>query len=193
LAAVPLCIWYTRRYRLNFLRLGDLLAPLLALGHFFGRLGCFAAGCCYGKVTTHPWGVSFPPAAFAYREMVHLGLLSAQAPYTPPLHPTQLYEALAELLIFFIVLWVNHRRRFFGQGLATYLILYPITRLVIEMFRADPGRRFPLALKTPALNQLFGLPVEGPSFLSTSQLLSLVALGIGAGLLGWLRRRRQRL
>ncbi len=176
LGAVLTSIWFTRRHQMGFLKVADLCVPLIALGHFFGRLGCFAAGCCYGKVTTFSMGLSFPQESMAFQEMLRDGLIDASAVATPALYPTQLYEALAELCICLVLLWINQRKRFHGQGLFTYLTLYPMVRFGLEILRADPDRRYVVALETPALQDALGLPVNTPVFLSTSQLISVLLM-----------------
>jgi len=110
---------------------GDAAAPALALGHAFGRLGCFAAGCCWGRACDAPWGVRYTdPEAI---------VLSVQ-PWVAgvPLHPTQLYEAVAELLLAALGAWLLTRRRFVGQVWWTYVALYAIFRAINETFRGDP-------------------------------------------------------
>lgn len=131
LGAVAVALPYARRAHLNFLTLGDVYAAPLALGHAIGRLGCFAAGCCYGKPTQLPWGVRFTdPYA---RELVG-------TPLGLPLHPTQLYESAAEFLIFVLLLLRARRQRFTGELFASYMVLYGAARGTIEFFRGDPGR-----------------------------------------------------
>ena len=187
LAAIATIVWFTRRHGMQLARVTDLLAPSLALGHFFGRMGCYAAGCCHGKATTSALGVSFPAGSLAHAELTILGQLPAGAAATPPLHPTQLYEALVELCIFGLLLLLNQRRRWFGQTTLAYLVLYPAARFVIELFRGDHDRRYLLELHTPGLNALLGLPRDAAALLSTSQLISLLVLG--AALTLWLVRR----
>ena len=87
---------FARRERWSFWVLGDVFAPGLAIGHALGRLGCFAAGCCFGK-QSGPWGVAFPSGSVAFDELGSVGALAPGASFTPPLHPTQLYEAGGEL------------------------------------------------------------------------------------------------
>ncbi len=188
ISALFVSLWYTRRHKMNFYRVADLAIPFVALGHFFGRLGCFFAGCCYGKVTRAAWGLSFPPASMIYHEMVQYGLLSAAAKATPPVYPTQLFEAVAELGIFFLLLAINQHKRYHGQGLLIYLVTYPIVRFLLEMLRADPDRRYLISLDTPGLNRLLGLPQGSPALLSTSQLISLLCLIVAVVLLWHLRR-----
>lgn len=132
LAAAGYCAWFARRHGLAFLRLADLAAPALALGHGIGRLGCFAAGCCYGAPTDLPWGIAFRhPEALVPPHL--LGV---------PLHPTQVYEtagnlALAALLHFQVL--PRTRSGEYREGAATlaYFAVYPALRFLIETLRAD--------------------------------------------------------
>ncbi|MBW2099219.1 MAG: prolipoprotein diacylglyceryl transferase, partial [Deltaproteobacteria bacterium] len=99
--------------------------PSLALGHFFGRLGCFSAGCCYGKLPDLPWAVTFTNP-------------DSLAPLGVPLHPTQLYSAANNLIIFGFLLLFKRIKKFEGQLFWIYVLLYGITRSIIEIFRGDP-------------------------------------------------------
>jgi len=116
---------YMRRRRLPAWKLADLISPLITLGLFFGRIGCFLAGCCYGKETSLPWGVVF-------KNPESLALLNV------PLHPTQLYDAANGLAIFLFLNWMQKRKTFDGQIFWLFLFLYSITRFLIEIFRGDP-------------------------------------------------------
>jgi phosphatidylglycerol---prolipoprotein diacylglyceryl transferase len=129
--AILTVVIYTYIYRMPLLPVLDTFSAALPIGHAIGRLGCFAAGCCYGKPTTVAWGVMFsnPTAAEV-----------AGTPLGVRLHPTQLYEAAAEFLNFLILIGVGKRQRFKGQLLGTYLLLYGFERGTIEFFRGDPGR-----------------------------------------------------
>ncbi len=162
LAAVIFAAWYTRRARLPFLKVADALAPGVALGHAVGRLGCFASGCCWGKPTSLPWGVTFTDLYAHQTFGVPLGI---------PLHPTQLYEAAAEALIFVFLLWYWKKKSFDGQILGLYLILYGAARFALEFVRDDPDRGF-----------LFG------GRLSTSQFIALLLVVASAGLWYWKRQ-----
>ena len=124
-------VLYAYFYDLPILSVSDTFAAAIPLGHAIGRLGCFAAGCCYGKATTLPWGVTFTSEA-AER--------LAGTPLGTPLHPTQLYEAAAEFLNFLLLVWLGARQRFTGQMIGAYFILYGIERGTTELFRGDPGR-----------------------------------------------------
>lgn len=131
LAALPVAWWYARRHALPGWSAADALAPGVVLGQSVGRLGCFAAGCCFGKPASVPWAVTFRD------------LYAARAVGTPmdtPLHPTQLYESLATFLILLVLLAVARRKRFEGQVMLSYVLLYSCARFVIEIFRGDPAR-----------------------------------------------------
>jgi phosphatidylglycerol:prolipoprotein diacylglycerol transferase len=127
--AVTVALWYIRRSGLPLWTTCDVFAPGIALGHSIGRLGCFFAGCCYGRPTDVPWAVTFTDPFAAANVGTPLGV---------HLHPTQLYEAAAELLILFGLLWTERKGRPYpGRTFWLYILLYAITRYVIEIFRGD--------------------------------------------------------
>ncbi|MCX7895359.1 MAG: prolipoprotein diacylglyceryl transferase [Thermoanaerobaculum sp.] len=157
LAAAALLV---RRWRLPFWPLADTVAPSIALGHAFGRLGCFFAGCCYGASCSAPWAVVFSHPKAAEISGTPLGI---------PLHPTQLYEAGFNLLNYLFLAWLFRRqvpRRLVGQVLGFYLANYGVARFVIEFFRGDADRGF-----------LFG------GLLSTSQGIAAVLVPVGVFLI----------
>jgi len=130
-AAFIVAWWFLRKHHMPALATCDAFAPGLAMGHAIGRVGCFAAGCCYGKATDHFWGVTFTNP------------LAAQLVGTPlghALEPTQLFESAAELGIFFLLTWMFKRKKFDGQVFGAYLFLYGIARFFLEFIRDDPGR-----------------------------------------------------
>jgi phosphatidylglycerol---prolipoprotein diacylglyceryl transferase len=131
LGALPVAFWYARRHQLDGWRTADVLAPGVAIGQCLGRLGCFAAGCCYGRPTGVPWAVRFHDD-YAAREV--------GTPLGVPLHPTQLYESAAALLIFLGLLWLARHKRFHGQIALAYIASYAVVRFVIEYFRGDAAR-----------------------------------------------------
>jgi phosphatidylglycerol:prolipoprotein diacylglycerol transferase len=188
LGAAGAFFWYTGRHGMPRLKVADLLAPGLALAHLLGRLGCWAAGCCYGRATDGVLGIRLPRISLAYEELLQRGLLSPAALTTPPLHPTQLYEALAEICIFGLLQWVAHRRRRYGEVLLAYLFLYSLVRLVLEVFRGDPTRGYLFSLALPAVSRALGMAPEAPLLLSTSQALAIL-VAAGTGVI-WLRLRR---
>lgn len=145
--------WYMRRHRMGFLAHADTLIPSVALGHFFGRLGCFGAGCCWGDVAHGhlPWAARFPPESLAFQSFADRPdpgqFLAPDRLSTLPLHPTQLYEAFGELGLFLLlVIVVRPRKRFHGQVLAAWLMLYAVLRTVVEAFRGDVERGVVLGL-----------------------------------------------
>jgi phosphatidylglycerol:prolipoprotein diacylglycerol transferase len=161
LAAFAVAVLLIRRYRLPLWKTTDVFAPGIALGHIVGRFGCLLAGCCYGRATDLPWGITFTDPAAAANVGTPLGI---------PLHPTQLYEAGAELVILVALLATERRGRPFpGRTFWSYLLLYAVSRFVIEFFRGDER------------GMLFGL--------STSQAVSVVLAPIAVVML--LRLRRQ--
>jgi len=133
LGAILTIVLYTRFQHLPLLPVLDIAAAALPLSHAIGRLGCFAAGCCFGKPTSLPWGVTFTDEAAAR--------LSG-TPLHTALHPTQLYEAAAEFINFLLLAWLasGGRRRIPGQIIGAYFMLYGVERGIIEFFRGDPGR-----------------------------------------------------
>ncbi len=128
--AVPVAFWYMRRQRLPAWVTCDVFAPGIALGHAVGRIGCLMAGCCWGKATSLPWGITFTNT---------LAADNVGTPLDIKLHPTQLYESGAELLILATLLVLERRGRPFpGRTFWMYLLLYAAARFVIEFYRGDP-------------------------------------------------------
>lgn len=129
LLAVPVAIWYAKRHSLDVLKIADIFAPSIAIGHSIGRLGCFSAGCCYGRYTESvPWAIIFTDP-------------NSIAPTGIPLHPTQIYESIGEFINFIILFFFLRKRKSFdGQLLIIYLILYSILRFIVEFFRGDADR-----------------------------------------------------
>lgn len=130
ITAVVVALWYIRRIGLPLWTTCDVFAPGIALGHVIGRMGCFFAGCCWGKPTDVPWAITFTnPYAAA----------NVGTPLNVPLHPTQLYEAGAEAIILGLLLATERRGRPFpGRTFWLYMLLYAFTRFVIEFYRNDP-------------------------------------------------------
>lgn len=132
LAAAAVGVWYFRRHRLPVLLYCDIFAPAIALGHSIGRMGCLMAGCCYGKqAALGAWyAITFPMKEHTF------------APTGIPLYPTQIMESAGEFLIFLTLFFLRWKKRFVGQMIATYLILYGVLRFVVEFFRGDMDRGF---------------------------------------------------
>lgn len=124
IAAVIVAFFYLKKNQLPAWRTVDILVPSLALGQAIGRWGCFLAGCCYGKPTGLPWGITFSDPA-------------SLAPLHVHLHPTQLYSSLFNLAVFFTLLQIHKTKKFHGQVFWAYLLLYSTGRFIIEFFRGD--------------------------------------------------------
>lgn len=158
--AVVVALWYVRKVGLPLWTTCDVFAPGIALGHVIGRFGCLFAGCCYGKPTTLPWGITFTSPEAAKNVGTPLGA---------PLHPTQLYEAGAEFLILTLLLATERRRGpFAGRTFWLYVLLYAISRFIIEFFRGDERGNV--------------------GILSTSQFISIVLAPLAIGMLVYLAR-----
>jgi phosphatidylglycerol---prolipoprotein diacylglyceryl transferase len=118
----------------------DLIAPSLAVGAAFGRLGCFLNGCCYGDVCHLPWAVTFPRASSPWNHQATLGLISESASRSLPVHPTQIYSAIDGFLLLFLLSAYYPLRRRDGEVMALLMVTYPVTRFLIERLRSDePG------------------------------------------------------
>lgn len=167
IGAVATGYFLMKRYKLPWWKTADACAPGIAVGNFFGRQGCFAAGCCWGKPTSLPWGMKF----------TELGHEITGVPTNVYLHPTQLYESFAMLGVFLFLLWLHKRRQFSGQVILVYALLYSTIRFLIEFVRDDPR------------GDILGL--TSLTGLSTSQLISLV-VGLSALILLIVRYRRAR-
>jgi phosphatidylglycerol:prolipoprotein diacylglycerol transferase len=161
--AVGVALWYIRRVGLPLWTTCDVFAPGIALGHVVGRFGCFFAGCCYGKQTSMPWGITFTDPFAQTNVGTPLGV---------PLHPTQLYEAGAELLILGVLLFTERKGRpFAGRTFWLYMLLYAISRFIIEFFRGDE---------------------RGTVFMfSTSQFISLLLAPLAVAMLVYLSRAKE--
>lgn len=122
-----------RKRKIPFWKSIDILTPALPFGHFLGRIGCFNAGCCYGKACDLPWAVTFTDP-------------QSLAPLHIPLHPTQLYESLANLALFGLIMAVRKKKRFEGQLFWGYVVVYGVMRFLIEFARGDERGSFLLGL-----------------------------------------------
>jgi phosphatidylglycerol:prolipoprotein diacylglycerol transferase len=161
--AVAVALWYIRRARLPLWTTCDVFAPGIALGHVVGRFGCLFAGCCYGKETTVPWAITFTDPFAAANVGTPLGV---------PLHPTQLYEAGAEFLILMILLGTERKARpFAGRTFWLYMLLYGISRFIIEFYRGDPR--------------------GSVGMFSTSQFISIIVVPLAVAMLVYLSRRTE--
>jgi|SRR5688572_16149922 len=160
--AVSVALWYIRRIGLPLWTTCDVFAPGIALGHVVGRLGCLFAGCCYGKPTSVPWAITFTDPFAA---------TNVGTPLNVPLHPTQVYEAGAEAVILLLLLGTESRGRPYpGRTFWLYILLYSISRFVIEIYRGDPRGAI--------------------GVFSTSQFISLLLAPLAIGMLLYLGRRQ---
>ncbi len=160
ITATAYAFWFFRKHRLNVWKMIDVLSPGVVVAHAFGRIGCLAAGCCYGRPTGQPWGIRLES------ELVEASLRGV------PLHPTQIYESSALFVLFAGLMYVSRNKRFDGQVGLTYFMLYPIIRSIIEVFRGDTVR---------------GFVIDG--WLSTSQFISILVF-VAAGVMLNLRMRQ---
>jgi len=159
--AVIVALWYIRKIGLPLWTTCDVFAPGIALGHVVGRFGCLFAGCCFGKPTTQPWGITFTDPFAAANVGTPLGV---------PLHPTQLYEAGAEFLILLLLLGTERKGRAYpGRTFWLYMLLYGISRFIIEFYRGDER--------------------GSVGMFSTSQFISLLLVPLALGMLVYLSRR----
>ena len=115
-------IIYLRWKKMPLWQTADVLAPSIALGNVFGRIGCLLNGCCYGRACSLPWAIHFP---------------SDHVTHGSPVHPTELYDALDNFILYLLLAWLFRRKKFDGQVFAAYLIGYAITRTIMECFRGD--------------------------------------------------------
>jgi len=159
--AVVVALVYIRKIGLPLWTTCDVFAPGIAVGHVVGRFGCLFAGCCYGKPTTLPWGITFTDPFAAANVGTPLGV---------PLHPTQIYEAGAEAIILGILLATERKGRPYpGRTFWLYMLLYAISRFVIEFFRGDER--------------------GAVGMFSTSQFISILLAPLAVVMLVWLARR----
>jgi phosphatidylglycerol---prolipoprotein diacylglyceryl transferase len=165
IAATAVGVAYMRKHRLPAWRIADMGAPSIALGEAIGRWGCFAAGCCYGKPSDGPFAVTFTNPIANEAVGTPLGV---------PLHPTQIYLSLNALLIFLVLQWAYRRKTFDGEVFWLYVLLYAISRGILEVWRGDLVRGFVI-----------------PGVLSTSQFIGFLTALLAAGMLFYLSRRRR--
>jgi phosphatidylglycerol---prolipoprotein diacylglyceryl transferase len=213
---------YARQHGIPFLRLADLAIPSVSLGQCIGRLGCFSAGCCWGRPAAGVrWAVQFPggpeakdlfgrlsnTASLAFQSeandtrwvvestgqvfhqqmpgAVRLSQWVAEHGHTLPLHPTQLYESIGQLLLFVSLIVARKYRRFHGEILALWLMAYAVLRTTVELFRGDLERGTLHGLLEALGYQSLAsrVPVDALYNVSTSQFISLVMFAAGAALM----------
>jgi phosphatidylglycerol:prolipoprotein diacylglycerol transferase len=148
IGAILAAVVLIRKKGIPFWTLTDAAAPCVALGQAVGRLGCFSAGCCWGRETHVPWAITFTNPIAERNVGVPLGV---------PLHPTQIYEALGTALLC-VLLIAFEKRRFPGETFARYLLGYAVLRGTIEIFRGDPrGTVLSNALSTSQFIAILGV------------------------------------
>jgi phosphatidylglycerol:prolipoprotein diacylglycerol transferase len=155
---------------LRFLAWADCVAPSLCVGLALTRVGCFLGGCDFGREWYGPWAVRFPAGSPASVEQVRLGLLPSVSLESLPVHPTQVYESIAGVLLLILVIAVRRRQRVAGHALAAFAVGYGLVRYAIEIVRADPDRG-----------------MVGPW--STSQVIAMVTIVAAMALVFVVRRR----
>lgn len=130
LVGILVVLFYLKKHKFPLGPLSDIYGICIPLAHFFGRIGCFSAGCCWGKPCNLPWAIVFKnPFVFEY----------VGTPLFIPLHPTQIYEALFLLTLFFILYFYFYKKRIFkGQVFLLYILFYSFFRFFIEFIRDDP-------------------------------------------------------
>ncbi|MBI3541351.1 MAG: prolipoprotein diacylglyceryl transferase [Deltaproteobacteria bacterium] len=163
IGAILMSLYYLRKHKMSFLKVADLFVPGIALGHAIGRLACFAAGCCYGR----------PVALGSFFSVIFPHRPYSLAPAGIPLFPSQLFESVAEFLIFLFLVFLGRRKKqnvegatrapmIDGQLFSVYLMLYGVSRMVLEVFRGDSIRGYLI-----------------PQVLTTSQFISGILVVIG--------------
>ena len=152
------CMIYTRVRKVPLWKMADTIAPSIALGSAFGRLGCLLNGCCYGRPCDLPWAITFPPDSRA-------------APPGVPLHPVQVYDASLNFLCYLGLAWLFRRKKFDGQVFAVYLIAYALLRSFAEMFRGDYPEHYLGGWATPAQLVSIGILAVGLGLLVVARRL----------------------
>lgn len=182
LAIVGGWAWLARRYAVPFATLCDLGATWIPLGHAFGRLGCFFAGCCWGAPTDAPWGVHFP----AESVVALSGEVARHDGHTVALVPVQMFEACALAGLFLLLLALRRRygpRETPWRATARYAIGYGIIRCFTEVLRGDASRGMLFTLPMPFVSGRLHLPPDQPLLLSVSQLVAIAMVLGGVGVL----------
>lgn len=182
IAATAGCAWYIRRKKLDFWVCADILAPAVAIGHAFGRIGCHFSGCCYGGVCSLPVGIQVPrviqedgtPWLNAWYDQWQANLIEATAEQSLPIWPVQLMEAGALFLLAAVLIPIGLRRIHRGLVFGLYLVAYAVLRFGLEFLRGDLER-----------GVYFG------GLLSTSQLISAGLLIAGIAVLVTAKRRER--
>lgn len=126
-----------RRHKIDPLKFGDAVVPTVFVGIAFGRLGCFLNGCCYGNACELPWAVQFPRGSVPWNALVERGFLLPETAQTMSLHPTQLYSAINGIVLALIMVAYYRYRKGDGSVVALAMMLYPLSRIGLEILRND--------------------------------------------------------
>ena len=153
---ILVAVWFCRKHKVSFWKFTDTIAPSVFLGEAIGRLGCFSAGCCYGKVSHLPWSVTFHHP-------------KSLAPIGVPLHPTQLYTFLANIVGFVFIWSIRKKIKNDGYIFILYLLLSSINRFVIEFFRGDCVYIIGGILSVAQIYSIFAIIISVFLFLSLSK------------------------
>jgi phosphatidylglycerol:prolipoprotein diacylglycerol transferase len=151
IGATVAAIIYLRWKQLPMWKMGDILAPSIALGSAFGRIGCLMNGCCYGRACDLPWAITFPTENGIPDNGTH-GL---------PVHPTEIYDSLLNFSFYLFLAWLFRRKKFDGQVFAVYLMGYAVLRSVVEYFRGDYPVHYLGGVATPAQVLSIGIVAGG--------------------------------
>lgn len=155
----------------RFLALVDFTITAVPLTHFFGRIGCFINGCCHGREYSGMFSVTYPQGSLPWDSQFYQHRINADAAYTLPVYPVQLFEALFNLFLYFFLVREYGRRKEDGRVTALYLMIYPVGRFSLEFFRGDERMRW-------------------AGGLSVAQVISLGLFAVGLSI--WLFWRRER-
>jgi phosphatidylglycerol:prolipoprotein diacylglycerol transferase len=143
------CIIYAGVKKLPLWKFADILAPSVALGYVFGRIGCLMNGCCYGRVCSLPWAVRYPNQSPIWKQHYEAGLTGFDD-RSAPVHPTQVYDSLLNLAFYLGLAWLYRHKKFDGQVFGAYLIGYALLRSFVEVFRGDYPQHYLGGWATPA-------------------------------------------
>lgn len=161
---------FARRRKIDALNLGDVFTPSVFIGIGFGRIGCLLNGCCYGDRCILPWGIRFPAGSVTFEALKERGFVDPTAPFTMPLHPTQIYSSIDGFLLALITALLFRERRWRGEVFAWGCVMYSCTRFLMEFVRGDE------------MGQL-------GTGLTISQIYSMGIAALGIGILIWHARR----
>lgn len=163
LGAFAAAVYLLRRDRFPIWKAADMAGFAIPLGLAFGRMGCLLGGCCFGAPTDSFLGLSFPKGSPASEAQFKAGQLASRYLESLPVHPTQIYEAVASLAIAaFCLFYVHPRKRYDGQVFVVFLVAYAVVRALLEILRRDDR------------GGLFGL--------STSQLIGFALIAVAIAL-----------